>query len=144
MYDLLKECKEAGLPIKFVYRHDFNYVEEDFKDIYTCKLCGEIKEVTTSGLSNTTLGNLFHTGCLKAEPEGHCSLEEAIEWCGNKGFMLVFRPYGKWVAHVSFQDGNTNIIYKEAEGDTPLEAVLRLWLALNKGNKNSDHSDKKD
>jgi hypothetical protein len=60
------------------------------------------------------------------------TLSELIEACGEKGFILVFRPYGKWNASANIQDEHTNIVHLEGEGDTPEEAVANLWLAINK------------
>lgn len=69
-------------------------------------------------------------GAVRAEREAN-NLERLIEKCGEKGFMLVFRPYGAWNASVHRQDKNTNIVHTEAEGSTPTEAVENLIKELN-------------
>lgn len=53
------------------------------------------------------------------------TLSELIEACVGKVFMLLINRNleGRWASAV---DG------KGASGDTPEEAVARLWLALNK------------
>jgi hypothetical protein len=60
------------------------------------------------------------------------TLEELIEACGS-GFELErldlqTKPTA-WMAKTSFGRG---------EGSTPLEAVARLWLALNASKQSSD------
>ncbi len=59
------------------------------------------------------------------EPVHYPTLEELIEACGS-GFQSLSRKDGHgWVAYGT----------KDVWGNTPIEAVARLWLALNK-NKN--------
>jgi len=76
---------------------------------------------------------------------GHCgysgganspTLSELIEACGEEGFRLTQMARG-WLAEKGevYFSGNMVHRFEHAEykhGDTPEEAVARLWLALNK------------
>lgn len=64
-------------------------------------------------------------------PFSYPTLEELIEACGEdfQGLMRVDKEYGGWAACKNLMDANYD---KFANGNTPSEAVARLWLALNK------------
>ena len=51
------------------------------------------------------------------------TLEELIEACG-KNFGSLDRRHDGWLAHASYDQSSF--------GETPVEAVARLWLALQK------------
>ena len=51
------------------------------------------------------------------------TLEELIEACG-KNFGSLNRRHAGWLAHASYDQSSF--------GETPVEAVARLWLALQK------------
>ncbi len=56
------------------------------------------------------------------------SLSELIEACGDKFDCLIRRHDGVWIAY-GLSGGEYNL---SVEGTTPLIAVTKLWLALNK------------
>lgn len=91
---------------------------------------------------------VWESRCPCHEPWGMCglgahdqppsympSLSELIEACGDRFGSLnrnfhTFKYITKyWTAVVIFQ---TSTNYLEAQGDTPEEAVAKLWLALKK------------
>lgn len=56
------------------------------------------------------------------------TLEELIEACGDRfgGLTRMILVVEEWTAH------DTDDINIDAHGITPIEAVAKLWLALNK------------
>jgi hypothetical protein len=54
----------------------------------------------------------------------HPTLEEAIQACGDD-FYYLYRLRTEWQAH-----SNSDWDMKISPGKKPLEAVLRLWIAL--------------
>lgn len=62
------------------------------------------------------------------KPDGQIHLEDLIEACGERFWMLEARDLkqGNWNASGYFKEGIQNTY-----GISPQEAVARLWLALN-------------
>lgn len=58
------------------------------------------------------------------------TLEELVEECGDGFVSVVGRNRKHWLASLSSVDGTTLI--QIGFGDSPTEAVAKLWLALNK------------
>ena len=101
-YELALELKKAGFPQKYGVGNQMSYVDE-----------------------NNTFGNL--------DSEEQCYvplLEELIDACGEEFIGLFTRSYGgkvyKWGAQSWEGEGTTSL------GKTPLEAVAKLYIALNK------------
>jgi hypothetical protein len=86
-----------------------------------------------AGRGYVDIGNITPAGFFDNWPPSVCAvptLEEIIEACGD-GFYLTDRNDGKtrfefrWIAGVA---GDT----RHSLGTIPIEAVARLWLALNR------------
>lgn len=119
-YNLAKELKDVGFP---------QYVEEspNGRRYYFIRE-DDLSFVHQGGPDTTHIDNAYDEGDIMLAP----SLEELIEACGEGNFFLekTFEtaPSGLdmmqvWVA----QSGMT-----EGRNPTPVGAVARLWLALNK------------
>lgn len=112
-YELAKELKDAGFP-----QYGHNYDEGGNR----CIVQGRFIE-----------GNAKDGGTLEGTAYAP-TLSELIEACGEDFKYLSKRDDGKWVG------GNHSgkIVHGEYTehsyqfGETPSEAVARLWLALNK------------
>lgn len=59
------------------------------------------------------------------------TLEELIEACGEDFFALMRTDEG-WMAQASLFNGTSKNFVGHLPGQTPSEAVARLWLALQK------------
>ncbi len=59
------------------------------------------------------------------------TLEELIEACGDKFGQLIKYVDG-WVAENNWKSFTEEGIVRQAKGSTPIEAVAKLWLGLNK------------
>ena len=103
-YELAKELNDAGFPQP--------------------KRWGTVLENCTCGSSEYMSGNKVHapnSDCLLIEP----NLEELIEACGDKLHFITRVHDDIWEA------GARDSFYDAGSGKTPIEAVARLWLALN-------------
>ena len=87
------------------------------------------------------VGNINHDAIKPGEvfgiaQEDFCyipTLEELIEACGYRFGSLTQSPRKTWyVTTVEGKDNYTYELVRDIECSIPLEAVARLWLALNK------------
>lgn len=101
--ELLKQLKEAGFPFRYSSARQ--------------ALC---KPVDLSWVESTEYG-------FDIPP-----LDELIEACGNNFLSLdssrIKGTSKKWIA----SGADAKSFFRQGEGYTPSEAVLRLWLELNK------------
>jgi len=116
-YELAKELKEAGFPQKFSGGHYYAEKYTTFKE--------------------AQVAHYFFEERLRATPESELAvsklisipnLSELIETIGDD-FVSLFKEAQCWTADVDKIDGWREI---EARGQTPEEAVAKLWIALNK------------
>ena len=105
-YKLAKELEKAGFP-------------QGMGKGCTC-YDNKTKEIIT----DYTEGDQVITDCVKIP-----SLEELIDACGDE-FEALIKQSGGWNA-TNFQANGSRKI-KIGPGETPTEAVARLWLVLNK------------
>lgn len=116
-YELAKELKEAGWP-QDIERGDTYFADDKLP---TLNELDQMELETVSGEKNPI----------------YCpTLSELVEACGEDFACLGKQNSppgtrtGKWIALTSTDPMYNR--YPEREGDTPEEAVARLWLALNK------------
>jgi len=111
-YELAKELKDAGFP---------NIERVVSKQI-------EVKMVNLQ-----SVGQLEHEELLGYKMP---SLEQLIEVCGDNLTTLMKTNQGWKAGHyVEEQYGDPSYWILEALGPTPLEAVAKLWLALQTNSK---------
>lgn len=119
--ELAEELKDAGFKTKLEIKTEEFLKKPQHEQIAEYMLATRV-QMEASG-SITTI----------QEPILSLTLEEAIEACGDVAFTL-YCFVGNW--HASYSDiEDQNGGYQtthSAKGLTPLEAVCRLWLALNK------------
>lgn len=111
-YELLKQLKEAGFPIKTMGELIGDRPNTDVLVCYRTVVV--IKDILDSN-------NLV-------EPP----LSELIEACGDNFISLdspIVETNTQWSAVGMFRDDR---LYRKTEGSIPEEAVAKLWLELNK------------
>lgn len=117
-YELVKKLKDAGFPQKWPTNH---LCPDSLYDEAT----GQLEEPLYG--SSRSMEDVYKN--LVRIPQ----LSELIEVCGEEFKNLTFLGYGysfkPWVAN-STDTGDAEI--KGTDGDTPEEAVARLWLALSR------------
>lgn len=122
-YELCKELKEAGFP----------QLMSSLQPFYE-EVCGEVK-VCYEGRQYQAYGDDFEDNYI--ENTEYCmykipSLSELIEACGKLFIALEAEHLIQctvWVAKGYLEEDGRIIDYA---GDTPEEAVAKLWLELNK------------
>lgn len=109
-YELAKELKDAG------------FTQELKENVSDCVYYDPLGQILVASGAEATLGD----GFVKKP-----NLSELIEACGRGFFSLEFNPYDdkwKWRANMRNEGDGTIDPY----GKTPVEAVAKLYLALNK------------
>lgn len=117
-YELAEELRDAGFPQEVKYGDWIYYPDK------SCMFIGNSDDMgdTTGGYS-FTLGRESTTA--KPNRVKVPTLEELIEACGDKLHFITRVHDDIWEA------GARDSFYDAGSGKTPIEAVARLWLALN-------------
>lgn len=112
-YELAKQLKDAGFEIKDFTKHWYwGFDEDGFEQRYLF-------------IDSSLTDKDFKVFDYPFEP----TLAELIEALGNDFYQLEKIPTKLWIARGT----NDGELYRE-EGETPEEAVARLYLALNSKN----------
>lgn len=108
-YKLAKELREAGFPQG--WREGMSYYDRNC--VYVASGCSEYNHDLDVGWKIPTL-------------------EELIKACGERFYNLI-QSDDVWIAASVEEEEKDKWIFSGSEtGKTPIEAVARLWLALNK------------
>lgn len=128
-YELAKELKDAGFPQGI-----------DFESIMPYAVAAEYalthdanKKLAKKYEDSLDALKTFYSDDTK-EYVRMPTLEELIEACGNEFIALTQKNGASWVAGALVYANPSTKKMKEilGRGDTPTDAVARLWLALNK------------
>jgi ABC-type glycerol-3-phosphate transport system substrate-binding protein len=127
-YELAKELKDAGFPqnhSEFYYGQGYGFND---KSVYELHYRSEQKPIRpwVTYLAAPTLSELIEACPKKREGDGKHKHDAYL--------ALEMSPSGRWTAGYNRYQNHEGYYFDEDEeaGETPEEAVARLWLALNK------------
>lgn len=121
-YKLAKELKYAGFPQTYKFGDKFYRFDEKTIGIVTGHTPDKVIDGCECDVCYPTAGNM--------EPYTKIpTLEELIDACGDREKQFELRRKGNgWVASDFFRGGRE----VWGNGKTPIEAVAKLYIALNK------------